>query len=265
MISKAQIKEIRLLHLKKHRERYGCFVAEGDKTVCSFLESPWYVVERIYALPVWVEARSTILQLHPDVPVEIIDPDQLSQISRLHTPQQVLALIRLPVPPALPARLHELVLALDAIRDPGNLGTIIRIADWFGIRYICCSPDCADVFQPKVVQASMGSLAHVHIVEETLTTLFQQHPDIPVLAATLNGKPIQQFQWNRDQTRAAFLLIGNEAHGISPALLQMATTCITIPRLGQAESLNAAIATGILCAFLCLTETAKPAPDKSAE
>ncbi|PJJ75496.1 TrmH family RNA methyltransferase [Thermoflavifilum aggregans] len=264
MISKAQIKEIRLLHLKKHRQRYGCFVAEGDKTVCSFLESPWYQVLQIYALPAWVEARKTFLQSHRDVPVEIIKPDILAQISRLQTPQQVLALIHLPAQAALPSKPKGLTLALDAIRDPGNLGTIIRIADWFGIPYICCSPDCADAFQPKVVQASMGSLAHVHVVEQELASLFQQHRDMPVYAATLTGKAIQQFCKGTDTSQPAFLLIGNEAHGISRELLPLVTECITIPRLGNAESLNAAIATGILCGFLCLTENAKPAPDKSA-
>lgn len=264
MVSKAQIKEIRLLHLKKHREQHGCFLAEGDKTVCSFLESNMYQVQQIFALAEWIEARRMWLEKQPDVKAEAVSPHVLSQLSHLQTPQQVVALIKLPHRFSLAPQHNNWILALDAIRDPGNLGTIIRIADWFGIEYVCCSPDCADAFQPKVVQASMGSLARVQIVEEALATLFQQHAKIPVLAATLHGKPIQVFPQQAGWHPPAFLLVGNEAHGISPALLRMATAQITIPRVGRAESLNAAVATGILCAFLCLTETARPARDKSA-
>ncbi|MCL6524604.1 MAG: RNA methyltransferase [Thermoflavifilum sp.] len=251
MVSKTQIKHIRLLHLKKYRKKWGQFIAEGDKVVCEWIQAGTYTIEQLFALPTWISKRASLLQ-KLDIPIEEVSPQLLAQMSALQTPQEVLAVINIPAPVHLPPPEqwpNPLVLALESIRDPGNLGTIIRIADWFGIPYICCSPDCAEPYQPKVVQASMGSLARVPIVSSPLIALLDQYPHVEIIAATLQGKPVQQVAM---PSQASLLVVGNEAHGLSPNILSRAHQQITIPRIGHAESLNAAIATGILCAFFTL-------------
>jgi len=140
----------------------------------------------------------------------------------------------------------QISLALDGISDPGNLGTIIRIADWFAIETIFCSEDCADAYNPKTVQASMGSLARVKVMEVNLKTLFAQYANAPVYGTFPVGENI--FEMN--PLRSGFLLIGSEAHGIRNDLLPLIEKKITIPRIGKAESLNAAVAAGIVCAWL---------------
>ena len=148
--------------------------------------------------------------------------------------------------PATYSPLAKISLALDQVQDPGNLGTIIRIADWFGVEGIICSPHCADMYNSKVVQATMGSLGRVTILYSNLAEWLQQYKNIPVYATALNGKNVQTIKG----TKEAILVMGNESKGISEEVMQLATQKITIPKIGAAESLNAAVATGIILSHL---------------
>ena len=228
MISKNQIKLIRSLELKKNRRRENLFVAEGPKVVGDLLQAG-YVPHSIF---------STTVQ--PDA--QLITDEELRRISFLQHPQEVLALFEIPT-----ANSQQLSLALDGVQDPGNVGTIIRIADWFGIDTIYCSPDTADVYNPKVVQATMGSIAHVHIIYCDLLELFA-HCQCPVYGTLLDGKNIYEQPLSAD----GIIVMGNEGNGISEAVRQHITHRLLIPNYHTgdhtAESLNVAIATAITCA-----------------
>ena len=243
MISKSQIKFIRQLELKKYRKREGLFVAEGPKVVGDLLRH--YQPAAIYATDEWIKIWGDS-QLTP------VSPDELRRISFLQTPQQVLALFPIPDHSTNPnyslfTNHYSLSLALDGIQDPGNLGTIIRIADWFGIDTIYCSEDTADAYNPKVVQATMGSLAHVHIIYTDLIQLFDKLPkDFPIYGTLLDGNDIYQ----QPLSEHGIIVMGNEGNGISEAVRQHVTHRLLIPNFHQgdsAESLNVAIATAITC------------------
>ena len=244
MISKNQIKLIRSLELKKNRRRENLFVAEGPKVVGDLLQAG-YIPHSIF---------STTVQ--PDA--QLITDEELRRISFLQHPQEVLALFEIPTANSprnatlspreqLTANSQQLSLALDGVQDPGNVGTIIRIADWFGIDTIYCSPDTADVYNPKVVQATMGSIAHVHIIYCDLLELFA-HCQCPVYGTLLDGKNIYEQPLSAD----GIIVMGNEGNGISEAVRQHITHRLLIPNYhtGEhtAESLNVAIATAITCA-----------------
>ena len=239
MLTKSQIKYIQSLGHKKFRDETGLFIAEGPRIVNEWLREPGISIEAIYALPEWIAA-------HPHAKAVEISEPELQRISQLQQPNQVLALVRR-WNNAIPERTTDTwMLGLDQIQDPGNLGTIIRIADWFGVVHIICQPDTADMYNPKVVQASMGSLARVRVVYEELATWIHQHPDTLVYGATLEGRDITQLK----NPKKGLLVIGNEARGIRPELMERINVRLTIPRKGGAESLNAAVATGILLSHL---------------
>jgi TrmH family RNA methyltransferase len=242
MISKNQIKYIRQLELKKYRKREGVFVAEGPKVVGDLLRR--YQPVAIYATEEWSQETGDKRM------VTIVTDDELRRISFLQHPQQVLALFPIPsdVSPTAPlSPLTSLSLALDGVQDPGNLGTIIRIADWFGIDTIYCSEDTADTYNPKVVQATMGSIAHVNIIYTDLVELFDSlPPTFPVYGTLLDGDDIYQQPLSSE----GIIVMGNEGNGISEAIRQRVNRRLLIPcfREGDtAESLNVAIATAITC------------------
>lgn len=229
------------------------FLAEGSKIVAELLESGM-VVERVYALPEWCDRYSALFHQYSNL-VVLVSASELESVSALHTPQQVLALVRIPeLPPDVVDNSAHLFykggisLALDHLQDPGNMGTILRIADWFGIRRVLCSPDCVDAYNPKTIQAAMGSIARTEVVYTDLPALFSRFPDLPVCGALLHGENLYQSSFS--SANGGFLLIGNESVGIRPYLHSHLTHRVTIPRLGRAESLNAAVATGILCSWL---------------
>jgi TrmH family RNA methyltransferase len=172
----------------------------------------------------------------------------LERISFLSTPNTVLAVLRKPSMPAAPDLSATCTLMLDDIQDPGNLGTIIRTADWFGVRTLICSTSTADAWNPKVVQGTMGSLMRVHVWYTDLVEFIAAHPEVPVWAAALEGTDLSVLT----TVPQVMLLIGNESKGIRPSLLDQAQRRITIPRVGGAESLNAAVATGILLSRLAI-------------
>lgn len=243
MLSKAQIKHIRSLSLQKFRKENRKFLVEGDKIVKEWLSSR-AIIEIIIGVEEWMNENEKLLLLHPTAKQFIVTKEELKTLSSLQTPNCALAIVGLNDNEAgLP--FDKWAITLAQIQDPGNMGTIIRIADWFGIEHIVCSPDCVDVYNPKVIQAAMGS--HLRVQFHTANLLeYLSNVTIPIIAATLHGDNISQLQ----PFDNAVLLIGNESKGLNEQLIQIASHKITIPRKGSAESLNAAVATGIICAQL---------------
>ena len=241
MLSKKEVKDIQSLGLKKQREETGLFLAEGPKIVGELLQLVPRQVQKVYAVEEWMKAHEASLG---DRPVQLVSSDELQRMSGLKTAHQVLATVKR-FESREPKAGHGVCLYLDTIQDPGNLVTIIRIADWFGIKDIVCNEGCADVYNGKVVQSTMSSIARVNVwYDNDLSWLGRQ--EVPVLAATLGGHSI----YDHPQLTTGIILIGNESKGVQSALLKLATEQITIPRIGEAESLNAAVATGIILSHL---------------
>ena len=238
MIAKAEIKQIKLLHQKKYREEKQLFIAEGPKMVNELVKSK-YLVKEVFATKEFKVQSSKFK-------VREISEKELTQISALTTPNQVLGVFEIPVTKLnIESLKQELVLALDDIRDPGNLGTIIRIADWFGIKNILCSEGCVDLFNPKVVQATMGSIARVTVhYDNPETTLSVLKKSMAIYGAAMDGENI----YTQELPSCGIILIGNESKGISENLLQLVSQKISIPNFSSgAESLNAAIAAAVIC------------------
>ncbi|RAJ87528.1 TrmH family RNA methyltransferase [Chitinophaga dinghuensis] len=246
MLSKAQIKYIQSLQHKKNRQKSSQYIAEGDKIVQELILAGM-PVKAVYATADWVEQHAAALGKLPADAVYTVEAHVLKQLSALTTPNRAMALLDMPEVTYIVPVSGQLVLALEAIQDPGNMGTIIRIADWFGISQIICSPDCVDVYNPKTIQATMGSIARVRIVETDIKEMLTQ-TSIPSYAATLHGKDITEYS----RLTEGILLIGNEGRGLSEEVIAASTHKITIPRVGGAESLNAAVATGIICGRLLI-------------
>jgi TrmH family RNA methyltransferase len=245
MLIKSQVKYIQSLSHKKSRDSEDVFIAEGPKLINDLLYTPCRAavqLQQLFAVSAWIREQS------PEVAKKTIEiaEKELERISFLQTPNQVLGIFKKPVFPAGMAVRNTVSLVLDTIQDPGNLGTIIRCADWFGIEQIICSIDCADAFNPKVVQASMGSIARVQVLYQPLDAFLQQHADIPAYAAVLEGTDLRKLP----ALQQGFIVIGNESKGISESVLALCPERITIPRRGEAESLNAAVATGIILSHL---------------
>jgi RNA methyltransferase, TrmH family len=239
MFVKSTVKYIQSLSHKKQRDADRVFIAEGPKLVEELLTGTSIVPKEIFATSEWAATHSK----YKDI-ISVIDDISLARISSLSTPNQVLAIFHQPVFHSSYQPGTEIALVLDSIQDPGNLGTIIRTADWFGINHIFCSPETADQFNPKVVQSTMGSISRVQVHYTDLTSLIDNYPDEPVFAAALDGKDLYHIK----VPSHGFLLIGNESKGISKELLVKASTRITIPGKGRAESLNASVATAIILA-----------------
>ena len=241
MVSKSQLKYIQSLGQKKYRDAAEVFVAEGPKLVKELIQSKNVELAQIFALNEWIGENKDLLK---NINVIAINETELERISQLTTPNKVVALVK-KFEPGEPVIKERLSLVLDAIRDPGNLGTIIRIADWFAIPQIICSLDCADVYNPKVVQATMGSIASVNVYYRDLPSWLKQ-PGARIYAAMLEGKDVTKMQ----AIKEGLIIIGNESTGISTELLECANEKISIPRKGKSESLNAAVATGIILSHL---------------
>ena len=250
MISKNKIKYIRSLELKKNRNKEGKFVAEGFKVVDDLLALQ--PADLIVATQEWLHGKHLAAQTEV---IEVTE-EELKKVSFLQHPQQVLAVFRTNEKADDKEKnfgfseinTSELNLALDGVQDPGNLGTIIRIADWFGITHIYCSQDTADVYNPKVVQATMGSIARVKVEYGNLLGLVESLPaDVPVYGTLLDGDNIYQQQLEN----RGLIVMGNEGKGISPALAKKVNRRLLIPNFPEgratADSLNVAIATAITC------------------
>ncbi len=246
MISKNKIKYIRSLELKKNRNKEGKFVAEGHKVVGDLLAMQ--PAECIVATAEWLRSKT----IAPDTEVIEVTEEELRKVSFLMHPQQVLAVFRQASRESLAPHsidTTELSIALDGVQDPGNLGTIIRIADWFGITHIYCSDDTADVYNPKVVQATMGSIARVIVEYVDIKVLVDSLPDdFPVYGTLLDGSNI----YRQELENRGLIMMGNEGKGISPELAKKVNRRLLIPNFPEgrdtADSLNVAIATAITCA-----------------
>ncbi len=246
IFSKTHTKYIQSLHHKKFRDEFGVFIAEGPKVVMELLDSREFICKEIFALPEWITANATITTKYSIGAVIAIKDFELEKITALSTPNKVLAVFEKKQPAAAPDLTNKITLALDTIQDPGNLGTIIRIADWFGVDNIICSVGCADMYSPKVVQSTMGSLARINMVYTDIAALIKDNSNIPVYAATMQGKDVRTLS----KIKQGILIIGNEGRGINEELLALAKENITIPKMGEAESLNAAVATGIILSHI---------------
>jgi len=240
MLSKSRISLLKSLQQKKFRREHGSFLVEGYKSIAEFIDSP-YQLEAVYHTPAF---SPKMLKLSQKINWCEISVNELEKISSLKTPQDAIAQIRMPEWPALnhSELKGRFSLMLDGIQDPGNMGTIIRIADWFGINDIVCSEDTVDAYNPKVVQACMGSLARVKVHYTELADILSK-AELPVFGALLDGSNIYQTDFGNE----GLIVMGNEGNGIRPEIQEKVTQTITIPRAGGAESLNVAIATAIFC------------------
>ena len=239
MLVKSQVKYIQSLGHKKFRDAEGVFVAEGPKLVQELLQSSNTALVTVYATPDWLIGNESSLKEKSS----IIETNfhELERISFLTSPAQVLAVFQKPVFP-VSEKPGGITLVLDNVQDPGNLGTIIRTADWFGVKRMVCSPDTADLFNPKVVQSTMGSIARVETSYQDLVQYMDAHPAIPSFAAVLNGEDLDR----QKRISEGMILIGNESRGLQQDLIRRASHRIRIPGSGSAESLNVAVATGII-------------------
>jgi TrmH family RNA methyltransferase len=236
MLSKSAVKYIQSLQQKKQRDEHSLFVAEGPKVVGELLRESAFACRQIFALSDWDGNGMP-------APAEkvIITDEELGRISGMQTPNRVLAVFEMR-PPVRPRVSGDFSLVLDGIQDPGNLGTIIRTADWFGVKNIVCSEDTADMYNPKVVQSSMASLARVNIYYTDISEWLMEQHSVRKLAAALSGNDLHAV----NKSGEGILIIGNESAGIRPAIMELADEKVRIPGSGQAESLNAGVAAGIL-------------------
>lgn len=247
MLSKNKIKLIHSLEKKKYRNEHGLFVAEGPKLLSDLLAiyRPTYLA----ATKTWLEANHTLVTQMDGTEVDEVTEQELEKSSLLKNPQQVLAIFHLPQDdtPIGEVATKELCLALDGVQDPGNLGTIVRLADWFGIKHIYCSPTTADIYAPKAIQATMGAISRVHVhyinLSEELAAL-----QAPIYGTHLDGENM----YEKELTNKGVIVMGNEGNGISPEVSSLVSEKLYIPpypaHSTQVESLNVAIATAIVCA-----------------
>ena len=248
LLSKAKISYLQSLSRKKFRRKYNNFIVEGDKSVRELLTLPQARIEMICNTEKWANDHADLLRPHKDKML-IINESELKKISQLTTPNQVLAVAAQFNPEPSDREIKTgISLYLDGIRDPGNLGTIIRTADWFGVRHVFCSPDCADVYNAKVLQATMGAFLRVKVLPAELSQLQEKFATLPIFGALMQGEDV----FSLSPPTAGILVIGNEGKGISEENIALLTHQITIPAAtgSGAESLNAGIATGIILSHL---------------
>ena len=244
MVSKALGKYVQSLHQKKYRHRHGAFLVEGGKSVLELLSSG-LETEHVLATPEFADQYRA--QLPPSLPLSLATEHELTQLGTLATNTTALAIARQPVAPPLPPTLPAtgLLLALDEVRDPGNLGTLLRLADWYHLPGVVLSPGCADAYAPKTVAASMGAFARVRVWERDLAEwLPTLPPTTGIFGADLEGDNVHRLTLQP----AGVLVMGSESHGLTPGVAAALTRKLHIPRGagGQAESLNVAISAAIL-------------------
>lgn len=238
MVSKAKIKYFKSLQVKKYRKQEQSFVVEGAKSVQELFKSSFEIA--------WVAGTVNFLHAHASdlsrKKIEVIEvsPNELSQLGTFQTNEAAIAVAKMK-DNLMPDLQNEFCLVLDDLRDPGNVGTIIRTADWYGIRNIIASEETADFYNPKTISATMGSFCRVNVFYTNLSEFFSQNK-LPVFGAFMNGADIHQVDFDK----SGLIVIGNESNGISEQVSTFVQQRITIPRIGDAESLNAGIATGII-------------------
>ena len=246
MLSKTHTKYIQSLLHKKFRDETNLFIAEGPKVVLDLLNSRKFICNELFVLKSWFTFHEKLLSVYTDTSIITVEDFELDKISALSTSNSVLAIFEKRKQDMNIQITGKITLALDTIQDPGNLGTIIRIADWFGVTDIICSIGCADLYNPKVVQSTMGSLGRVTVVYTDLAGWLQKNNTVKIYSASLEGNAVQNLKGLKE----GIIIIGNEAHGISDEVVQLVNEKITIPKTGEAESLNAAVATGIILSHI---------------
>jgi TrmH family RNA methyltransferase len=248
MLSKNKISFINSLKNKKYREIHRQFVAEGSKLVVDLLKSS-FTVHEVYAQPGWLETFDKHF-ISSSISIIEIREEEMGRITALSTPSPVLAVVNFPERELMTNEIASgLTLVLDDMHDPGNLGTIVRIADWFGIGHIVCSLTCVDLYNPKVVQSTMGSIARVQVHYFDLCQFLAGLPgDFPVYGTFLEGENM----YDKKLAEKGVIIIGSESNGISPEVEKFVSDRLYIPAYppnsGGAESLNASVATAIVCA-----------------
>jgi len=245
MLVKLKIKYIQTLGQKKFREEEGVFIAEGPKLVAELLRADNAIVKEVFALEDWISGNQGVIG---KTPVTEITAPELERISQLTTPNKVLAIVQQFDTTRTIETTGKITLVLDNIQDPGNLGTIIRIADWFGVEQVICSPDTADVYNPKVVQATMGSIARVKVVYTGLAEWLREEKTVSIYGAMLEGQNVTSMK----KINEGIIVFGNESKGISPELAELINIKLTIPKKGKAESLNVAVAVGVVLGSVSL-------------
>jgi TrmH family RNA methyltransferase len=246
VLVKSQVKYIQSLGQKKVRDAEGAFIAEGLKIINELLMAPNVSVITLFATETWMKKNALLIKNLPGNKVIVVTEPELIRISYLQTPNEVLGIFHKPLFEYDDSS-KDITLLIDEIQDPGNLGSIIRTADWFNIKKIICSKNSTDVFNSKVIQSTMGSVARVHVEYADLELVMQAQSDMPVYATTLQGSDV----FKEEKIAKGFILIGNESKGIRPELLRRDVREITIPKFGYGESLNVAVAAGIVMAQLC--------------
>jgi TrmH family RNA methyltransferase len=241
MLSRKWLKYIKSLQIKKFRKENGAFLIEGAKSVLELLQSD-FSIQILFATQEFYQSSIRLVSTQ-GFPVEIVSQEELESAGVFHSNNACLAIAYTKENQALYTEEKEFVLVLDEVKDPGNLGTIIRVADWYGIRKIVCSPDTADLYNPKVITASMGSFTRVRLYYCDLPAYFSSQNRLPVYGAFLDGQNLHQTRF----VDSGYVVMGNESHGIGEDLAPFISHKITIPRFGGAESLNVGIATAIIC------------------
>lgn len=239
MLSKARIKFIKSLQLKKYRKQEQCFTVQGEKSVLETLRSTLQVRE-LYATIDFIERQKSTLSLYKGDLIQVKE-SELASLGEYATNDAALAIVSIPDNTGFNVGPEEFVIMLDDIRDPGNLGTIIRTADWYGITKIIASEETADIYNSKVIQSSMGSFTRTHVFYTNLVEFLKENK-APVYGTFLNGENAHAFNYGK----GGIVVVGNEANGISAEVERFITHKITIPQYGKAESLNAAIATAVI-------------------
>ena len=240
MISKSQIKYIKGLSLKKNRIKKQCFIVEGEKCLAELLNSSFEIVE-LFALKDWIDENKEVFDK-----VQAVSFKELERISNLRSPNKVVAVVKIKKQEIIQQK-SAIILVLDDINDPGNLGTIIRMCDWFGVKQIICSENTVDIYNPKVVQSTMGSLFRTHVIYTDLIKYLAK-VTTPVYGAYMDGENVKKIEGSQK----AHLVMGNEANGISKKIEKYISKRVAIKNIGgNTESLNVAVATSILLHEFC--------------
>ncbi|HXA01693.1 MAG TPA: RNA methyltransferase [Cytophagaceae bacterium] len=241
MISKNKLKFLKSLQIKKNRKEAGLFVVEGEKSVAELLQSD-YTIDSLFITEAFLKAYSKPIEKR-NLPYIITTEDELGKAGSFATNDAAIAIAGVKENIPLHLQKNEFGIILDNIKDPGNLGTIIRIADWYGITKIICSEETAEVYNPKVIASSMGSFTRIQVYYCDLGKYIHELKDVPVYGATLTGENIHLCSFKAP----AFIMVGNESNGIRPEYKKILHSEISISRFGHAESLNAATATAVIC------------------
>jgi len=245
MLIKSRVKYIQSLGQKKFRDDEGVFIAEGPKIINELLNAENVQMLSLLAVGDWFEMNPELQKKIGSLDIIEINQKELDRISFLATSNQVLGIFKKPTFPSLDLK-GKVTLVIDTIQDPGNLGTIVRIADWFGVKNIICSLETADVFNQKTIQSTMGSISRVQVLYRDLKKMLMENAELPLYGTQLEGKSILETK----RISEGLILIGNESKGIREELLKLVQFPVTIPRQGKAESLNVAVATGIILSHL---------------